>query len=191
MRQSLAFLAAGTALAAFALPALANNYVTEPSHTHASFEVTHFGAGINRARFDKEEGTVQFAPAAKTGRVELTIDAASISTGVAPFDRHLKSADFFDVEKHPSIKFVGDKFHFSGDKVTAVEGQITIKGQSHPVTLKASQFACYQSPMIKREVCGGLFEATIDRTQWGLNYGLGAIAGKDVRIIASVEAIKQ
>lgn len=191
MRQSLVVLAAAAALGTAALPALAANYVIEPSHTTASFEIAHFGAGVNVARFDKEEGTVQFDPAAKTGRVELNIDAASVSSGVAPLDRHLKSAEIFDAEKHPAIKFVGDKFQFNGDKVAAVEGQLTIKGKTHPVTLKASQFNCYQSPMVKREVCGGKFEGTIDRTLWGLDFGLGASSGKEVRLIASVEAVKQ
>ena len=172
MRHTLTALAACATLAAFAAPAQAADYVIEPTHTFASFEITHFGA-------------------AKTGKVELTIDAASISSGVPQFDRHLKSADNFDVEKFPTIKFVGDKFHFSGDKVTAVDGQLTLKGQTHPVTLKANQFNCYDSPMLKREVCGGDFEATIDRTQWGLNYGLPMVAGKEVRVIATVEAVKQ
>ena len=135
MRHNLTALAACATLAAFAAPAQAADYVIEPTHTFASFEITHFGAAKNRARFDKKEGTVQFDRAAKTGKVELTIDAASISSGVPQFDRHLKSADNFDVEKFPTIKFVGDKFHFSGDKVTAVDGQLTLKGQTHPVTL--------------------------------------------------------
>ena len=173
------------------LPAQAATYKIDPAHTFATFEIDHFGASVNRGRFDKKEGTVQFDRAAKTGKVELTIDAASISSGVPQFDRHLKSADNFDVEKFPTIKFVGDKFHFSGDKVTAVDGQLTLKGQTHPVTLKANQFNCYDSPMLKREVCGGDFEATIDRTQWGLNYGLPMVAGKEVRVIATVEAVKQ
>ncbi|MDO5623883.1 MAG: YceI family protein [Pseudomonadota bacterium] len=191
MRHTLTALATSAALAAFALPAQAADYVIEPTHTFASFEISHFGAAKNRARFDKKEGKVQFDAAAKTGRVELTIDAASISSGVPQFDRHLKSADIFNVEKFPTITFVGDKFHFEGDKVTAVDGQLTLKGKTHPVTLKASQFNCYQSPMLKREVCGGDFEATIDRTLWDLGYGMPAVAGKDVRVIATVEAVRQ
>ena len=195
MRNSLRALAATAAAAAALFTGAAQaemaTYTIDPSHTFATFQISHFGASVNRGRLDKKEGTVQFDRAAKTGKVELTIDAASISSGVPQFDRHLKSADNFDVEKFPTIKFVGDKFHFSGDKVTAVDGQLTLKGQTHPVTLKANQFNCYDSPMLKREVCGGDFEATIDRTQWGLNYGLPMVAGKEVRVIATVEAVKQ
>ena len=70
-------------------------------------------------------------------------------------------------------------------------GQLTLLGQTHPVTLKATQFNCYQSPMLKREVCGGDFETTIDRSQWGLNYGIDWGFTKNVRLVVQVEAIKQ
>ena len=83
-----------------------------------------------------------------------------------------KSADLFNAAQHPKITFVSDKFSFNGDKVSEVSGQLTLLGKTAPVTLKANQFNCYQSPMLKREVCGGDFEATIDRTQWGMNYGV-------------------
>ena len=93
--------------------------------------------------------------------------------------------------KHPTIKFTSDKFSFNGDNVSEVTGQLTLLGKTAPVTLKANQFTCYQSPMLKREVCGGDFEATIDRTQWGLDYGMGMVAGKEVKLIATVEAVRQ
>ena len=111
--------------------------------------------------------------------------------GVPPFDRHVKSAEMFDAEKHPTIKFVSDKFSFNGDKVSEVTGQLTLLGKTAPVTLKATQFNCYDSPMLKREVCGGDFEATIDRTQWGMNYGVEWGFPKNVRLVVQIEAIKQ
>ena len=80
MRHSLTALTTFAALAAAALPAHAADYVTEPTHTMAAFEISHFGAGINRARFDKEEGTIKFDAAAKTGSVNLTIDAEHFPT---------------------------------------------------------------------------------------------------------------
>ena len=122
--------------------AQAATYNIDPSHTFASFEVTHFGTSTIRGRFDKKEGAVQLDRAAKTGKVELTIDMASINTGVAPFDGHLKSKDFFDVGNFPTAKFVGDKFSFNGDKVTEVSGTLTLLGKTHPVTLKASIPGC-------------------------------------------------
>jgi len=134
---------------------------------------------------------VQLDKAAKTGKVELTFDVTSINTGTPPFDKHLQSADIFDAAKFPTAKFVGDKFTFEGDKLVSVSGDLTIKGKTQPATFKANQFACYQSPMLKREVCGGDFEATIDRTQFGVDYGVQYGFPKNVRIVAQIEAVKQ
>jgi polyisoprenoid-binding protein YceI len=191
MRKSLLALAAVASLAGHAVHAQTATYAVDPTHTFATFEISHFGASVNRGRFDKKEGTVQLDKAARTGKVELTIDTTSINTGVAPFDKHLQSADIFDAAKFPTAKFVGDKFIFEGDKLVSVSGDLTIKGKTQPATFKANQFACYQSPMLKREVCGGDFEATIDRTQFGVDYGVQYGFPKNVRIVAQIEAVKQ
>jgi polyisoprenoid-binding protein YceI len=156
-----------------------------------TFEIGHFGASVNRGRFDKKEGAIQFDRAGKTGKVEISIDTTSINTGTAAFDKHLQSADLFDAAKFPTIKFVSDKFVFNGDKVAEVSGNLTLLGKTQPVSLKANQFACYQSPMLKREVCGGDFETTIDRTAFGMNYGVDWGFPKNVRLVIQVEAVKQ
>ncbi len=185
-----AFIAAAT-LAAGAAQAQSATYAIDPNHTYATFEIGHFGTSTNRGRWDKKEGTVQLDKAAKSGKVELTIDVASINTGSAAFDKHLRGPDFFDVEKHPSAKFVADKFTFNGDKVSEVSGTLTLMGKTNPVTLKANNFNCFQHPMLKREVCGGDFETTIDRSAYGVNYGLQYGFPKDVRVVIQVEAVKQ
>ena len=194
MRHSFRALAAAATLAALSMgtaQAQSATYVLDPTHTFVTFEIGHFGTSTNRGRFDKKEGTVQFDRACKTGKVDLTIDATSISTGTPPFDKHLQSADLFNAAKFPTIQFSADQFRFNGDKVSEVAGKLTLLGQTHPVTLKANTFNCYQSPMLKREVCGGDFETTIDRTQWGMDYGVSFGMPKTVRLIVQAEAIKQ
>ena len=191
MRKSALALIAAATLAAGAAQAQSASYAIDPTHTFVTFEIGHFGTSTNRGRWDKKEGTVQLDKAGKSGRVELTIDLASINTGTAAFDRHLRSGDFFDVEKHPTARFVADKFSFNGDKVSEVSGSLTLLGKTNPVTLKASQFNCYQNPMLKREVCGGDFETTIDRAAYGMNYGIQWGFPKDVRLVVQVEAVKQ
>ena len=191
MRKFLFALAATAAFVGSAAQAQTATYAVDPSHTFATFEISHFGASVNRARFDKKEGTVQLDKTAKTGKVELTLQIDSVNSGVAPFNKHLQSAEIFDAEKFPTAKFVGDKFTFDGDKVVSVSGDLTIKGKTQPVTFKANQFACYDNPMLKREVCGGDFETTIDRTQWGMNYGVDWGFSKNVRLVVQVEAVKQ
>ncbi len=166
-------------------------YAIDPTHTFVTFESPHFNTSTNRGRFDKKSGTVELDKAGKTGKVELTIDMSSINTGVEPFNKHLRSADFFDVEKHPTATFVGDKFTFVGDKVSEVSGQLTMKGKTNPVTLKALRFNCYTNPMLKREACGGDFETTIQRSQWGVDYGLKFGFLDDTKLVIQVEAIHQ
>jgi polyisoprenoid-binding protein YceI len=165
-------------------------YSVDPTHTFVTFEALHFGTSTIRGRFDRKEGTVQFDRAGKSGKAEISIDLGSVSTGVGPLDGHLKSKDFFDAATHTSAKFVSEKFGFNGDKVSEVVGTLTMMGKTVPVTLKASNFNCYQSPMLKREVCGGDFETTIARSQWGIVYGLPGIPD-NIRLLIQIEAIRQ
>lgn len=164
-------------------------YVIEPTHTFATFEIGHFGTSTNRARFDRKEGTVIFDRVAKTGKVDVTIDATSVNSGTPLFDKHLQEEDFFNTARFPTIHFSSDAFRFQGDKVSEVVGKLTLLGKTEPVTLKATQFNCYDSPILKREVCGGDFETVIDRTRWGMNYG--PTYPKNVRLIIQVEAVRQ
>ena len=165
-------------------------YSLDPTHTFVTFEALHFGTSTARGRFDKKEGSIQFDRAAKTGKLDITIDMASINTGVAPFDKHLQSADFFNTAAHPTARFVADSLSFDGDKVTRVNGTLTMLGKTGPVVLTGSRFNCYDNPFFKRQVCGGDFETTIKRSQWGMSYGLPGIPD-DVRLTVQVEAIKQ
>jgi polyisoprenoid-binding protein YceI len=193
MRFSSIVLAASAALSLNMLSAHAEttSYAVEPSHTFVTFEISHFGTSTNRGRFDQKEGTVQLDTAAKTGKVDLTIQANSVNTGTAAFNKHLQSPDLFDAEQYPTLHFVGDKFSFNGDKVTEVAGNLTLRGKTNPVTLKALNYNCYINPMLKRQVCGGDFEATIDRTAYGMDYGIQYGFPKEVHLVIQVEAIKQ
>ena len=182
-----------TAMTAAALGAQAQSatYAIDPTHTFATFEISHFGTSTNRSRFDKKSGSVQFDKAGKAGKVELTLETNSINTGTATFDKHLQSKDFFNSAEFPTARFVADKFSFNGDKLSEVSGQLTLLGKTNPVTLKASNFNCYLNPMLKVEVCGGDFETTLVRSQYGMVYGLNYGFSDNVRLLIQVEAIKQ
>lgn len=180
-----------TCLATGAAQAEEVRYRIDPNHSMVIFEARHFGVSTNRGRFDRKEGAVVLDRAAKTGKVEINIDMASLSTGVAAFDNHLKGQDFFNVEQFPRARFVGDRFVFGGDKLASVSGTLVMLGKSAPVTLTAIRYGCYEHPMLQREVCGGDFEATLQRSAWGLRYGLPAITPDDVRLLVQVEAIRQ
>ena len=86
MRKSLFALAAATTLTAGVAHAAPATYAIDPAHTFVTFEISHFGASVNRGRFDKKEGSVQFDRAGKAGKVEISFDATSVNTGTAAFD---------------------------------------------------------------------------------------------------------
>lgn len=178
-----------TSAAGFA-QAQAATYAIDPTHTFVNFEARHFGTSTLRGRFDRKEGTVTFDRAGRSGKADITIDTASVSTGVAPLDTHLKSKDFLKVAEFPSARFVADQFAFDGDKVKSVSGQLTLLGKTQPVTLTATNFNCFDHPMLKREVCGGDFETTIQRSQFDMRWGLPGIPD-NIRLLIQIEAVRQ
>jgi polyisoprenoid-binding protein YceI len=188
MKISLATLiAAFLSTAAYAAP---ETYVIEPNHTLPRFEYSHFGYSIQLSRFDKTSGTITLDRAKKTGSVDVTIDAKSVNTGVALFNEHIQGADFFDTEMFPTITYKSSKVKFEGDKVTSVEGNLTIKGVTKPVTLNVISFMCMPHPMVKKEACGATATAMVKRSDFNMAKHTPYV-GDEVTLTIPVEAIKQ
>lgn len=167
-------------------------YQIEPTHTFVNWEARHFGVSTSRGRFDKTSGQVVYDAKARSGKVDISIDMKSISTGVAPFDAHLRRDDYFDVENHPVARFVSTQLRHEGDRLVEVIGQLTMRGITKPVSLNALRFSCYENPFLTREVCGGDFEATVVRSQYGMVHGLPVIVPDDaIKLRIQVEAVRQ
>ena len=117
-------------------PAIAETYHLEKSHTDIRFFWDHAGVSEQSGRWDTLDGTVDFdeGDAAAT-KVEVTIDAASVNTGVEGLDKHLRNADFFEVDKYPEIKFVSTGATQVSANGLKVEGDLTIKDITKPITL--------------------------------------------------------
>ena len=170
-------------------PVKGASYVVDPTHTFVNYEMGHYGTTTNRGRFSTTDGLVQIDDTGNNGKVDITMDMTSINTGVDLLNRHVQSKDFFNVAAFPTARFQADRIAFNGDKVTEVNGTLTLLGQTRPVLLKASRFNCYLNPLIKRQVCGGDFETTIERSQWGILWGLNFGFEDKVRLLVQVEAI--
>ncbi|MGJ7496903.1 YceI family protein [Variovorax sp. RT4R15] len=170
-------------------PAKGANYVVDPTHTFVNYEMGHYGTTTNRGRFSTTEGMVQIDPAGANGKIDITMDMTSINTGVDLLNRHVQSKDFFNVAAFPTARFQADKIAFNGDKVAEVGGTLTLMGQTKPILLRASRFNCYLNPLIKRQVCGGDFETTVERSQWGIVWGLNFGFEDKVKLLVQVEAI--
>ena len=180
------------AAAVLTLPAnavLAESYTIDPEHTFPHFAVSHLGFSTMHGRFDKTSGKLELDIPKKTGSVEIVVDATSVDTAHAKRDQHLKSPDFFNTGEFPEIKFKSTKVNFTGDKVTSVDGDLTIMKTTKPITLTVTSMLCAVHAMSKKNVCG--FDATgkIKRSDFGVNYALPAV-GDDIALTLEVEAVK-
>ncbi|HOM14300.1 MAG TPA: YceI family protein [Rubrivivax sp.] len=191
MHKSVSALAALIMLGLAAAHAEPASYKIDDDHTYATFAIDHYGASINRARFDEVSGTMSFDKAARTGAVDITVQVRSVYSGSKGFDEHLLTPDLFNAAAYPTLRFVSERLVFEGDRLVEVPGQLTLLGQTRPVTLKANQFNCYPNRRAKTEACGGDFEAVLDRTLWGMNYLVDVGMPKTVKITATIEAFKQ
>lgn len=178
--------------AVLSVSAQAATYEIDPFHTNARFAIDHFATSTNVGGFYGLTGSVQYDQKARTGSVDITIPVESLQTGSQAFTNHLKSADLFDAQKYPTMRFKSTKFNYGWTgKLNSIDGQLTLMGKTQPVRLKVQKFGCYDSPMLKTQVCGGDFSATIDRTQWGMNYLTDIGMAKNVRLDIQIEAGKK
>jgi polyisoprenoid-binding protein YceI len=177
---------AGTALAARAAP---EAYELDSTHTFPSFEVNHLGFSTMRGSFLSTSGTLTYDADKHTGSVEATINTASISTGFGQRDNHLRSKDFFDVDKYPTMTFKADDFTVTADKATPVNGSLTLLGQTHPVSLSVQLTKCAMR-MDKKYVCGAMVSGQLKRSDWGMTMFTPFI-GDDIKMQIEVEAMKK
>jgi polyisoprenoid-binding protein YceI len=187
LKRSAAFfittLLAGTAAAA------PETYTIDSRHTFPSFEVNHLGFSTQRGRFNITTGKVVLDRAAHTASVEVQIDVRSVDTGLDKLEAHLVAEDFFDAKKHPAIVFKSTRARFEGDKLVALDGDLTMRGVTRPVTLTVTAFHCGLNPMVKKQACGADAMTTVKRSDYGINYALPAV-GDDVKLLIQVEAHK-
>jgi polyisoprenoid-binding protein YceI len=183
------------ALAALAIPLAAGAaedvYNIDPVHSQPIFEVQHMGYSLQRGSFSKLSGKVTLDRAAKKGSIDVTIDSTSIKTIDPKLDAHVKTEQFFNVEKYPTITFKSTNLVFDGDKVVGAEGNLTLLGVTKPVTLKVSNVVCGEHPFNKKPMCGAEATAMIKRSEWGMTYGIPKAVADDVRLIIPIEAYRE
>lgn len=185
-RFALLALAATLSTAALAAP---ETYVIDGNHTLPRFSYSHFGYSTQLSRFDKASGKIVIDRAAKTGSVNVTIATASVDTGLPLFNEHIQAEDFLDTAQYPTATFTSSKVNFDGDRIASVDGTLTLKGVSKPVTLSVTSFQCMPHPMLKKDAIGADAHVVVKRSEF--NAGKYAPnVGDDVTITVSLEAIK-
>jgi polyisoprenoid-binding protein YceI len=187
--KKLAILAVAATMSSAAFAAT-ETYVIDNAHTYPRFEYNHLGYSIQVSRFDKTSGKITLDRAAKTGTVDVTIDAKSVNTGLALFNEHIQAEDYFHTAKYPTITFKSGNLKFDGDKLVAVDGDLTVKGVTRPVTLTVTSFHCMPHPMLKKDACGANATTKIKRSEF--NAGKSApFVSDEVTLTIPVEAVKE
>jgi polyisoprenoid-binding protein YceI len=168
----------------------ADRYSIDTRHTFPYFQVSHLGFSHQAGRFNKVTGSISLDPQAGKGSAEVSIDTASIDMGLEDWDKHMRSADFFNVEQHPSMTFKADAFTFEAGKPVAAEGTLTLLGVTKPVKLAIANFSCGIHPLNRKTVCGANLTTSIKRSQFGMTKYLPGV-GDEVFISIPVEAFKE
>ena len=174
---------------------MATQWKIDPSHTLIEFGVRHLMITTVKGRFGGVEGVITGDPSDwTTASVDVTIDAASVDTRNQDRDNHLRSADFFDVEKYPHITFKSTKVTKTGENTYDIEGDLTIRGVTKPVTLKATYLGSAKDPWGNEKIG---FNATtkVNRKDFGLTWNApleagGFLVGDEVNIELEVQAVK-
>lgn len=166
----------------------------DPAHSNIGFKIKHLFSMVS-GRFDAVEGTIVVdTEKPENSSVKVTIPAKSINTGVAKRDDHLRSPDFFDVEKYPTLTYVSKSVKRTGDNTADVEGDLTMHGVTKPVPLKVTFFG--KGPGMQGETrTGWQAVGKLNRSDFGLNWGKliegTALVGEEVELILDVEAVKK
>lgn len=166
-------------------------YKLDPDHTNVRFSIDHFSTSTNQGGFYGLEGNMVFDPNNQTGHISLEIPMDKLQTGSEKFDSHLKGKDFFYVDKYPTATFVSTRFIFKKGKLHQIKGKLTLRNKTRPITLTATKFNSYPSPLLMAYVYGGDFETTIDRTEWGIDGFVKMGITKNVKLTIQIEAAQQ
>ena len=174
----------------------AHVFDVDPAHSAVGFKVRHLGFSRISGTFAKFDAQISFEPGdLSTLRTEVVIDASSIDTHDGQRDRHLKSSDFFDVEKHKELTFKSTSFKQKEDDEYELKGILTIKGNSKEVALEVEFGGINKDPW-GNEKAGFSVEGKINRKDWGLNWNAaletgGVLVSEEVKIFGELQFVKQ
>ena len=167
----------------------------DSSHSGAQFVVRHMVISKVRGTFEKWAGTIDYDPSKpEASKVSVRIEAASVNTHEPQRDQHLRSADFFDVEKYPAITFESRKIERRGDDFYRVLGELTIHGVTRPVELDAEYLGGGKDPWGNERI-GFFAKTSLNRKDFGLNWNQmletgGFLVSEQVEVSLDVQAVK-
>jgi polyisoprenoid-binding protein YceI len=173
----------------------AGRYELDPSHSHVGFSVRHLMVSKTKGRFADVLATIVIAEDPLQSSVEVELPVASVDTRDETRDGHLRSADFFDAENHPNVRFRSTKVTPVGKGRWTVDGELTVRGVTLPVPLEVAFEGGARDPWGSSRI-GFTAHAEVDREAFGLTWNQaletgGVLVGKQVKIDIEAEAIRQ
>ncbi|RLU87491.1 polyisoprenoid-binding protein [Streptomyces griseocarneus] len=172
----------------------AGTWKVDPGHAEVGFVGRHFMLTKVRGRFTGVEASVEIGERPEDSRVTAVIDMASVDSGDKTRDDHLRSGDFFDVEKHPKAAFASTSVTWQGSKGT-MTGDLTIKGVTRPVTLQVDYLGYARDPWDNDRA---VFSAhgKVNREDWGLTWNMaletgGILVSKEIELTLEIETIRE
>jgi polyisoprenoid-binding protein YceI len=165
----------------------AGEYIVDKAHASVIWRVTHMGLSQYTARFDVMRGTLNLNPAAMAAsRVEFTIDAKSVNTGLAPFDKKLQSNDYLDADRNGTITFKSSNIELGTGNKFKLLGDLTFRGITKPISWDATFNGGHYSKFMQAHQLGFSAKGIVKRSNWDLKTYLDLI-GDDVEVTIEVE----
>ncbi len=168
----------------------------DPAHSSAEFAVRHMMVSTVTGRFKSLRGRIELDEADLVkSQIEAEIDAGSVDTGIPDRDNHLRSADFFDAANHPKLTFRSSRIELEGEDEGRLHGDLTMRGVTRPVSLKASYLGEVKDPWgnLRR---GFVAETTLNRKDFGIAWNQvldagGVLVGDKVKVTLNIEAVQK
>jgi polyisoprenoid-binding protein YceI len=191
MKWNLTGLLMAAAIAFLPLKALAapETYTIDPSHSYVLWTINHFGFSNPSGKWFTEGTIVLDQAKPENSKVNITIQMASIDTGISELDKHLKGPSFFDVEKYPTATFTSSRVKVTGKNMAQVTGVLTLHGVSKPEVVKIKLNKSGENPINNKETVGFSGTTQVKRSDFGINTLLPGLSD-NVKINIEVEATK-
>ena len=169
--------------------ALADTYKVDPVHSSVVFRIKHLKISNVTGRFNGATGTVEYDPAApEKATFDVQVASKDVDTANSKRDTHLRSDDFFDVEKYPTIGFKSKTVKSAGENTLEITGDLTLHGVTKPITITLKLTGTGADPKGGQR-SGFATEFTIDRTDYGMKTSMGV--ANEVKLMIDLEAAKE
>lgn len=167
-------------------------YEIDPSDTYPSFEADQMsGLSTWRGKFNRASGTIVLDRETKASTIAVTVQIDSVDFGHDEMNKHAVVLDIFNAAKHPSATFKGKFTEFDGERPTAAEGELTLRGATRKIEIDVEKFKCIDHPMKKREACGADVSASLKRSDCGLDFALNKEFKPEVELKIQVGALRK